>query len=203
MKKLILKTALITFGAALVLAVSVFGIVSLCAPAAMMRLCESMGLKGLSGDYAYQEYERSGDLDCLARSFLICAEENDNAKASARFDLLYADEGFSAYCSETFTPSEEIPAYSYRDYLCSVAARVKYRTAGTDEQKQAALDFAKNETGEAFPGGNALLMLSVEAAQKKDKPFCEKLKAEIEGGNYADNADKTSIVKILEETIHE
>lgn len=203
MKKLILKTALITFGAALVLAVSVFGIVSLCAPAAMMRLCGSMGLNGLSGDYAYQEYERSGDLDCLARSFLICVEEGDDGKANARFDLLYADEGFANYCENTFAPSGDIPAYSYRDYLCSSAARVKYRLAGSDEAKQAALDFAKNETGKDFPAGNPLLLLSVEAAQKKDKPFCEKLKAEIEGGGYAENADRSSIVKILEETIHE
>ncbi len=202
MKKLIVKTALITLGVSVLLAVSLFGIVSLCAPAAMMSLCGSMGLTSLSGEYAYQEYERSGDLECLARSFLISAEEGEDQKADERFEALYRSEGFAAYC-ESVQPEGEIPAYSYRDYLCSTAAQVKYRLASKEEQKTAALRFAEGETAKGFPEGNPLLMLSVSAAVAKDKDFCGELLSALQGGGYDGNADFSSIVKILEETIHE
>ena len=45
MKKLVLKTALITFGAALVLVALVFIIVSSSSPVAMMNLTASMGME--------------------------------------------------------------------------------------------------------------------------------------------------------------
>lgn len=75
MKKLILKTAFITLGVTIVLAFAVFGIVSLVAPAQMMELTLSLGLERIGADYAYQEYERSGDTVYLARAFEICATE--------------------------------------------------------------------------------------------------------------------------------
>ena len=73
MRKIVLKTAIITLGVTIILAVAVFGIVSLIAPAQMMRLTLSLGLDRIGADYAFQEYERSGDVDYLARSFEICA----------------------------------------------------------------------------------------------------------------------------------
>lgn len=175
MKKLILKTAIITFGVALVLAISIFGIVSLCAPAAMMGLCDSLGLEGLCGDYAFREYERSGDLDCLTRSFFIAAERGDDEAAKERFDALVKDGDFSSYCekqddlvvydSDGVTELERV---GYGDHLFAVAVCVEYRLASSDAEKDAALLLAEEHTSKAFPSGNPLLMLSVEAAQKKD-----------------------------------
>ena len=70
MRKIILKTALITLGVVIVLAVAAFGIASLCVPAAMSDLTYSLGMEAISSDYAFQEYERSGSLAYLSRSSL-------------------------------------------------------------------------------------------------------------------------------------
>lgn len=75
MKKTITRTALITLGITLIVAIAVFGIVSFCLPSVMMDFTASLGMKSLSGDYAFQEYERSGNIDCLVRSFVIAAEK--------------------------------------------------------------------------------------------------------------------------------
>ena len=80
MRKLVLKTALITLGVVLVLAVAAFGVISLCAPAVMCDFTLSLGMESVSADYAYQEYQRSGDLAYLARSVELAAGRND-AKA--------------------------------------------------------------------------------------------------------------------------
>ncbi len=104
MKKIILKTALITFGVTVILAIAVFGITSFCAPSAMMNFTASLGMESISGDYAYQEYERSGNLECLSRSFIIAAEKKDNRTANDRFTVLYGEDGserreeFEAFC---------------------------------------------------------------------------------------------------------
>ena len=63
MKKLVLKTALITFGAAVLLGVLILMILCFAAPKTMMDFTASMGMDGLSGNFAYSEYERSGDLE--------------------------------------------------------------------------------------------------------------------------------------------
>ena len=62
MRKIVLKTALVTLGVVIVLAVAAFGIASLCIPATMSELTYSLGMDLISSDYAYQEYERSGGL---------------------------------------------------------------------------------------------------------------------------------------------
>ena len=67
MRKLVLKTALLTLGVLLVLAVAVFGVLSLCAPALVCDFTASLGMETVSADYAYQEYQRSGSLSYLAR----------------------------------------------------------------------------------------------------------------------------------------
>lgn len=200
MKKLIVKTALITLGAAILLGALLIVILSFSAPKVMMDLTASMGMESVSGNYAYGEWERSGDLDCLARSFLIAAKHDDET-ALVRFEALYADEGFSAYC-EAGAPMDEaidegkLPDYSYRDYLTGTAARVKYRLAKTDAEKKAAIDFAVSETDEAFPEGNPLIALAAEILQEGSGAD---LLAALRAGDFAHNEQYEAIVKILEE----
>ena len=98
MKKLILKTIFITCGIALMLLFAVFGIVSLWAPSAMMNFTASLGMETVSGDYAFQEYERSGNISCLARSFLIASRHKDDRNADQRFEILFGLEGFGEFC---------------------------------------------------------------------------------------------------------
>ena len=191
MKKTILKTALITLAIAIVLAISIFGIVSLSAPYAMMKFTASMGLDTISGDYAFQEYERSGNIDCLVRSFLIAAEDENYTAAAERFEKIEAEgEKFEAYCKEASVPKGEgIPAYSLRDYVMGRAACVKYALGAED-----AIDFAVAETEAAFPEGNPAAALAAAAVAQKDAQFCAKLLsalegAELEHGAYYETVD--------------
>ena len=183
MKKLVLKTALITLSASIVMVFALFGILSLAAPGVMMNFTDKLGLTGLSGDYAYQEYERSGDLDCLTRSFLIAADHKQDGKADDRFEALRTDKNFEDYCAKASVPDiTGVPKYDFRAYLFGQAARVKYRLAKTAESKAAVIDFAVEATGAGFALGNPVISLAAEAARAKDKLLCgdlaDRLKAE-------------------------
>lgn len=206
-KNLVFKTIFITFGIVLILAVAIFGIVSLAAPVAMMRFTRSLGLIEVSGDYAFQEYERSGSISYLADSFIIAAEHKNDAAAEERFELLYNyDQNgttFAAFCEEQNEKvvfekengeEEEYPAGTYRAYLCGLAACVKYRLA---EEDAAVIGFALGETEKTFPAGNPAIALAVETVKAKDEGFCADLLAAIEAEGYEKSEDLAAICELL------
>ncbi len=198
MKKLILKTIFITCGIALMLLFAVFGIVSLWAPSAMMNFTASLGMETVSGDYAFQEYERSGNISCLARSFLIASRHKDDRNADQRFEILFGLEGFGEFCESQNTSGEGVPAVSYRSYLCGQAAEVKYRLAKTAEEKEAVCSFAVEETTADFPSGNPVIALTLALAEAKDGTASDILLTKISGKGFEQNLDYRNIINILE-----
>ena len=204
MRKIILKTALITLGVVIVLAVAAFGIASLCVPAAMSDLTYSLGMEAISSDYAFQEYERSGSLAYLSRSFELAANAGSDEKAAERFDKLYASDGFGELCEQRDeqTPPVEVDGeevtYSYRGYVCGLGACVKYRIADSAEEEQAAIDLALRETASDFPMGNPAYLLATEAAGSADSAFCAQLLTAFGGSDFEHNELYTNLVNILE-----
>ena len=202
MRKIVLKTALVTLGVVIVLAVAAFGIASLCIPATMSELTYSLGMDLISSDYAYQEYERSGDTVYLARAFEICATEGyDDKTADDRFGLLYEDrDAFAALCEKrNGQVAEEVGVrYDYRGYVVGLGACVKYRLAGDDAERAAAIELALSETDASFPAGNPVIALAVEAAGRNDAAFCNQLLTAVQAGNFEETTDYINIVKILE-----
>lgn len=212
MKKLVLKTALITFGVTLVLAVSLFGIVSFCAPAMMMRFCESLGLDNIGGDYAYQEYQNTKQLDYLAHSFEVAAENGSFVVAEDRFEEFYGEEGsarrqeFSDYCTLQNTLSlgdsipEEISSYDYRRIVCGIASRVKYHLAQTDDQKSAVCAFAIEESPAALTAESPVFALALEAIGERNGAFCQMLSERLsaEGKFDKSNEHYQNLIKFLE-----
>ncbi len=199
MKKLILKTAFITLGATIVALVAVFGLMSLWAPAAMMKLTASLGLDSISGDYAYQEYQRSGKISYLARSFIISVNAKDDKKAEKRFELLYHDEEFDTFCAE----QDEIAllegiSTGYRSYVCAEAARMKYRMAEKSDWGTVC-QFASDETDKNFPLGNPLVALATEAISREDKEFCNFLIPYISDFEFAEDSDYNYIIKFVKD----
>ncbi len=189
MKRLILKTAAITLAAIILLGALLLLILSLAAPRVMMDFTASMGMGSVSGHFAYKEYERSGDLDCLARSFLIAEGDGDDETALRRWDELYGSDGFSAYCERTAPEGEGVPAYRYRDYLSGTAARVMYRLSDSNEEKAAALAFALSETQQIFPAGNPVVALAAEATERGDGGFLEEIRAALLNSDFEHNDD--------------
>ncbi len=211
MKKTIIRTALLTLGATLILAIAVFGIMSFCFPYVMMDFTASLGLESLSGDYAYQEYERSGDLNCLARAFVISAEKKNDRSADERFTTLYGEENsqrrkeFEAYCDSYKVDSSEtadagMGEISMRDYLFGLASSVKYRLAKTSRAQQEACAFAIDRTATSFPKGNPVIYLAVEAAGAEDGDFCKMLLEKMQEKGFENNADYAKIEKLLGRT---
>ena len=207
MKKTITRTALITLGITLIVAIAVFGIVSFCLPSVMMDFTASLGMKSLSGDYAFQEFERSGDLDCLVRSFVIAAEKENDRVADDRFEILYGEDEskqrdkFEEYCDSYKVDSSEAGnvEVTMRSYLLGLASRVKYRLAKTsDDKKESVCEFAIASTDKSFPQGNPVIYLSVEAVEKRDGAFCGLLLEKIGNADFEQNTDYHYIVKLLE-----
>ena len=203
MKKLVLKTSFITFGVTIILLVSVFGILSLFVPYEMSDFSLSIGLDTLSGDYAYQEYERSGSVRYLARSFEIASQGGSAQKAEHRFELLIEHEEFDSYCEKqdaNSAQSSTTPHYRYRDYIYGRGACVKYRLAKTEAEMRRVCRFALDNTGESFRSGNPYVLLAIDAANKNDGSFCKILLEETDssGMEFEQNSDYASIRKILE-----
>ena len=209
MKKTITRTALITLGITLIVAIAVFGIVSFCLPSVMMDFTASLGLKSLSGDYAFQEYERSGNLDCLVRSFVIAAEKENDRIADDRFEILYGEDDseqrdkFEAYCdSYKLDSSDDVKLeVTMSSYILGLASCVKYRLAKTSEKnRESVCAFAIGATDKSFPQGNPVVYLSIEAVEKRDGAFCKMLLEKIKAAGFEDSEknDYSDIVKLLE-----
>lgn len=203
MKRLILKTAAITLGGIILLGAIVLAILSVSAPAFMMDFTSSLGMEKASGKFAYETYERTGDLDCLARSFLISAEYGEDEKALGRFETLYGADGFSDYCASQTPAMEGIPAYSYRDFLTGTAARLYFRTASSNEEKAAALAFALKETDGGFSDGNPLIAIASEASEAGDKAFLREILSAAQGLEVGENETYARFLQNLEEYTHE
>lgn len=175
MRKIVFKTIFITLGIVLILAISAFGILSFAAPKAMMSFSASLGLDAISGDYAYQEYRRSGDINYLAYAFEVAANEGRPDAAAERFEEFYENEGFTDYCKaqDGEDLGEEIPKLKYRSYACGLGACALYAVAETDEEKLEVYTFALSETSGEFEGNNPLCSLSSAAAGAGDAAFCK------------------------------
>ncbi len=174
MRKVVFKTIFITLGIVLILAISAFGILSFAAPKTMMNFASSLGLDAISGDYAYQEYRRSGDINYLAYAFEVAAVEGRPDSAAERFEEFYENEGFSDYCTaqDGQDLGEDIPKVNYRSYACSLGAEAMYKVAGSDEAKLEVYDFALSETSEEFEPSNPVMSLALAASEADDAEFC-------------------------------
>ena len=173
MRKIVFKTIFITLGIVLILAISAFGILSFAAPKAMMNFSASLGLDAISGDYAYQEYRRSGDINYLAYAFEVATNEGRPA-AAERFEEFYENEGFASYCTEQDGQElgEDIPKLNYRSYACGLGACALYAVAETDEEKLEVYTFALSETSEEFEPSNHVVSLALTASEADDAEFC-------------------------------
>lgn len=174
MRKIVFKTIFITLGIVLILAISAFGILSFAAPKAMMNFSASLGLDAISGDYAYQEYRRSGDINYLAYAFEVAANEGRPAAAAERFEEFYENEGFASYCTEQDGQElgEDIPKLNYRSYACGLGACALYAVAETDEEKLEVYTFALSETSEEFEPSNPVVSLALATSEADDAEFC-------------------------------
>lgn len=207
MKKLILKTAFITLGAALVFVALVFVIVSSVSPVTMMNLTASMGMDGASGDYAYSAYSRTEEISYLAYSCEMAAIGKENKSVIGRSEELFArEEEFASYCAERDGTPDKVPesiskyvAGSYAQYLYGQYVCALYRTGETDKAVEFAIGAAESE----FSENNAAIALAMECREQGDKEFCKTYAERLSGCSAKDHERCKDIIKILEDFANE
>lgn len=182
MFKVIFKTAVKAVFIVAILALIVFGVLSLGFPGTMADLCERTGNYSMATGYASLNYTYSGNVNDLNRCFadsVYAKNDNDIVKFG---DKLCADEKFAEVCeinSKTVeTAGGTIVEIDYRQYVYGNLACAKYRKG----DKEGAVSVANTamEGVQGFPVNNALAILSLQAIQSADKETAQTLKTEVE-----------------------
>lgn len=188
MFKVVFKTAVKAIIGVAILALVVFGVLSLGFPSTMAGLCENTGNFSMAAGYASLSYTYSGDVNDLNRCFADNVQAgNDND--TVRFgEKLIQDEKFGEVCetnSKTVTTENGKVFIDYKQFVYGHVACAKYRLG----DREAALEAAKSAMDgvENFPKNNALATLSLQVIQKADKDTAEKILAELERFSPADD----------------
>ena len=167
MYKVILKTALITLAAILVLALMLYGILSLFVPSAMVSLTDKLGMDGACARYSIAVYNKTEQIDDLA----YAVERNYNAERyeqAAEYGILLLEhDEFAGYCAERESGMEK--QNSYAQFASGIVSVSLYRTG----DKEGALRVAFDAVATSFPTGNAVVyLLAVAYDEAQDKEMC-------------------------------
>ena len=159
MKKIIIKTAIITFASVIAALALAFGIASLAFPKDMSKICEDMGNYRLAASYAERQYGYSGSTDDLYRCSRLYIRVGDRDKIIEYCGKLVEKQDFEQKCGANVH-------YIYGNYATAL-----YLSGKGDE----AVEVAEKSVGEGFRIPNAYADLTVKAVEKQDKDFAKKL----------------------------
>lgn len=165
MKKIIIKTALITFASVIALLALAFGIASLAFPRNMSQICENFGNLRLSASYACRQYDYTGSTDDLYRCADLYIRLGDRGNIVKYCGKLADGDKLDGYC-ENKEDGTARAQYIYTNYACAL-----YDTKKTDKAAETAQKSVKN----GFVVPNAFGSLTVKAVENGDKAFAEKL----------------------------
>ena len=196
MKRLIIKTAAITFGVALVVMLMTFGICSFAVPQVMMRFTDYIGLEEASADYAYVAYQRCGEVEYIARASEIAIRRSRDEVVVLRIEEFMDNADFAEYCESRDSAGQE---GGYAQYIYGSYASALYRTGEREE----ATDFAFSVNEEAFPRNNAVVALSFAAIERSDKEMCSLIAERLRGSAFAEAEYCSDLISILEEFANE
>lgn len=159
MKKIVLKTAIITLASVIALLALSFGIASLAFPKNMSVICEDMGNYKLAASYAERQYGYSGSTEDLYRCARLYIRIGDRKNTVKYCGKLVEKKNFKECCGNNVQ-------YIYGNYATAL-----YLSGKDDE----AIVVAEKSVEDGFDVPNAYAVLTVEAVERKDKAFGEKL----------------------------
>ncbi len=164
MKKLILKTALITLGAILAVICILYGIFALALPLTMANFFENLGMQDASVSFYELQYENTGEYEDLA---LLCVKvnaENDYTRAEKYLTLFVNDSAFSTYI-QSFD-EKNTGAITGQEYFYGKLAIAHQKLGGVEEF----LPFAIESVKEGYSEFNAFyIALSVEGLFEEEE----------------------------------
>lgn len=159
MKKIILKTALITLGSVIALLALAFGIASLAFPKNMSKICEDMGNYRLAASYAERQYDYTGSTDDLYRCADLYIRIGDRVNTVKYCEKLVTKQDFKEKVGGKVQ-------YIYGNYATAL-----YLSGNGDK----AVEIAEKSVEDGFCIPNAYATLTIEAVEKGDKEFGKKL----------------------------
>lgn len=195
MSKLILKTALTTIAAILLLFAITFGVLSLAFPATMVNICLDMNLTGMASGYAVMVYDRTGNVSDLALAAECAIYAQEDKQLISCMERLEQDEEWKSYLAEREESDEGYEQYLYGQYAVALYHQ---------DQKEEAVRVALDASGylHAFPKNNAVIALAVEAIAAHDSAVCKALWERLILSSYM-NEDMENIIALLQKEINE
>ncbi len=201
MQKLVLKTALITLASVLVLALLVYGVLSLFVPSAMVSLTDKLGMDGACARYSVSVYEKTGDIDDLAAAVERSYGAERYGDAAEYGVILLEREDFSSYC-ERRENAMAGQKYDYAQFAAGIVSVSLYYDGQTD----AAVKVAFDAVGSSFPTGNAVIyLLSAACDAEKDADTCrilltalQELRGQLPAGAQEDAEAVSQWITLLE-----
>lgn len=175
MKKVVVKTAFLTFAivfaaAAIALVILFFGF-----PQTAADMFEKTGDYKSAARFAVIRYSRTGDVDDLGRVVMDSILADDDPYVEKYGQELIKKDGFSEYCAreDEYYASRGEAKYtsSIKQFICGEVSCSVYRLGDFDKGFQIAKE-AFGKTDE-FPRGNAIAALSVEVCVRGDGQSAE------------------------------
>ncbi len=157
MKKLVLKTALITLGCIVGALCVLYGVFALFFPLNMAKFLDSIGMQKGAVSFYELHYEKTEDISDLGVLCVKVDELEDSIRAEKYISLLVEDKGFNDYLISFDEGSENL--ISGRDFFYGKLAIAKQKTGGVE----AFLSFATNSIKERYGEYNCFFIaLTVE-----------------------------------------
>ena len=168
--KVIMRAALSTLTAIIVLFVAMILMLCFLFPWTMMQLTYDLGMDGASVRSAKRAYNMSGEVYYVAFATDVAIGCGDDEKIVECGKMLIADENFKLYCEEKTAQTAELGGV-YDRYVYGQVCLAQYRQG----DKEGAIATAFSSLDGAFEKNNAVVALLVTALSTKDSDTVDEI----------------------------
>lgn len=168
--KVIMRAALSTLTAIIVLFVAMILMLCFLFPWTMMQLTYDLGMDGASVRSAKRAYNMSGEVYYVAFATDVAIGCGDDEKIVECGKMLIADENFKLYCEEKTAQTAELGGV-YDQYVYGQVCLAQYRQG----DKEGAIATAFSSLDGAFEKNNAVVALLVTALSTKDSDTVDEI----------------------------
>jgi hypothetical protein len=168
--KVIMRAALSTLTAIIVLFVAMILMLCFLFPWTMMQLTYDLGMDGASVRSAKRAYNMSGEVYYVAFATDVAIGCGDDEKIVECGKMLIADENFKLYCEEKTAQTAELGGV-YDQYVYGQVCLAQYRQG----DKEGAIATAFSSLDGAFEKNNAVAALLVTALSTKDSDTVDEI----------------------------
>ncbi len=173
--KVVLRAALSTVAAIVVLFGFMIFTLSYVYPSTMMNITYDLGMENASITCAKRSYKRSGEVYYIAFATETAIIEENYEQIATCGTLFAEDEEFFAYCKLRNDELGAILDGSYEQYVYGQVCIAEYKLG----DKEKAVDDAFGYLGNTFPKNNAVEAVLVTAIGERDGAVIEKIKGKM------------------------